>query len=128
MVDADKLNKVLDSLLEGLERGGDFVAEQAPLVVQELLLWKRCWLTFGTAALTALAVAFFVFAVLACRRSYLAKEYSSARESWGFACLGSLVGGVASTVACGHTAYWCSMVWLAPRVYLIEYVRGLIKG
>ena len=44
-IDAEQANRVLTLIADSLEQGKGFVMEQAPDLVQQLILWKRAELT-----------------------------------------------------------------------------------
>lgn len=128
MNNQDKLDRLLDYLLNGLEKATDFAAEQAPLVVQELITWQRVQ-TLACAVLCA------VGSYVAYRRSVrLSKRLQESLDRHdGNDCawfLGTILSGIAClglSIAVTVNLYYAFQVWCAPRVYLLEYVRTLAK-
>jgi len=134
-VDPEKLNKFLDLLLESVKSGGEFVAEQAPLVIQELIVWKRAQLTLTSVALLIAAVllARFGYKMWVRFKEETLKNEDSFRWTvnqcwcfwWATPCT---VGSVVSSIFCIISTYWCLMVWFAPRLYVIIYITELVRG
>lgn len=118
-LDAEALNKFLKMLVDGLEKGTDFVAEQAPLVIQELITWKRFW--FTSQSIFFLITTTFVVV--------LASKVLRAKEKWddGWYVFCSL-GSVPSFIGLASSVYWASMVWFAPRLYVVTYIMEMTKG
>ena len=112
---------VLQKAMEVAEKTGDFVTDQAPDVVQQLLVWK-----LASAVLVA-AVFLFLFAMLT-RLAYRATKWDDVD---GDVQAMVIVFGAVGAALCGsvgvHSAMTALQIWLAPKVYLIEYTANLIK-
>lgn len=116
----------LTSVRQLAEQGKDFVLQQAPMVVQEKITWGR-----ATETLWAVA-AFLVFAVSV----YLAMK----AWRWVFSIPadeqdGHAVAGIFASIpaVCLFFVFMSQLetalqVWLAPRLYIIDWVVGLVKG
>lgn len=115
------LATVLQKAMEVAEKTGDFVTEQAPDVVQQLLVWK-----LASAVLVA-AVSLLLFALLA-RLAYRATKWDDVDLDFqSMAVAFSLVGAAMCGSVGAHSAMTALQIWLAPKVYLIEYTANLIK-
>ena len=126
------LNELLVSLLQTVAEAKDFTVAQAPEVIQQLLLYKTIFHGFTT-LLAGLVLAVVVVLVLWARRKneegatrYHAVLWDNDLE-FPFV-LGLLVTGVCSTVAFFVNGVTLLKVTLAPKLYLIEYAAGLLKG
>lgn len=112
---------VLQKALEVAEKTGDFVTDQAPDVVHQLLVWK-----LASSVLVA-AVLLFVAAIFA-RLVYRATKWKDDDRDAQAACV---VAGTVGAALCGaagvSAAITALQIWLAPKVYLIEYAASLVK-
>lgn len=121
-----RLEQYLDTLEEGISQGVNFALEQAPLVVQEFILYHRLWETTCLVVLMAFAVMFFMFL----RRQCLVTEGLSAKceQDARYATLAVI--GLAFSFA--WMAFAMSIVpaflkaWFAPRVLLLEEIGRLL--
>lgn len=126
-LDTDTLNRFLKMLLDGLEQGKDFVNEQAPLAVQELIAWKRFWFT-------ALCVASLLLSLAAWKLAWFFKDKFDKkpafdRDAEGIGTTFSFItSAVSLLVFFPMSVYWASMVWFAPRLYVIEYITSMVRG
>ncbi len=110
--------------LEGAVKGtGDFVAEQAPLVVQEYVLYMRVTSTLGM----ILAGFFFAIVLLVLRWFAKASEKDLQGDAGSGAfviMLAALVFGLFATTANIST---CIKSYVAPRILVLDYIKEQIK-
>lgn len=126
----NKANEVLLKMLEGVEKGSEFVVEKAPEVVQQLLTWEFVYslTTFIAAAISLLGLSFLAFKH--------ARD-STDRETWfgrivyatdGFIYLFYTLAFIpcffVSAIALDIT--WLKIL-LAPDLYLLEYAAKLVN-
>jgi heme/copper-type cytochrome/quinol oxidase subunit 2 len=124
----EQANKVLPELITRLQNAEDFIIEQTPLVIQELLTWNfalsliwHCigWLLIFMFAITFKSVWTF--------RSKLEKQTS---EKGVPTLLTVLIQSLLLVVPALFFIF-SNLVWLqiliAPRVYLLEYASQLTK-
>jgi hypothetical protein len=113
----------LSKLRESADAAGSFVLEQAPLIVQEKVAYGRVVETTAFAALL-IAVAISATVALRCMRRHFAGD----EEDSNF--VGLLLGGIGTFVslvgACGQFDA-VAKVWFAPRLYIMEWLAGLLK-
>ena len=130
-----RAQEALLAMLDGVQKAADFTVEQAPLVVQELLMWKFVY-SLGLSL---------VFALLAVVSSYITYKFFA----WGLQ-IGDeygtrsriynrdleplaiiLVFLTGCLVVAGFVVAIANMDWLqilvAPRLYLLEYAAALVK-
>ena len=126
--DAKKqLETAMAEMVEGLHKAGDFVIEQAPLLIQEFLTFAKYnhWVWVGVGALLA------VGCPLLARygyRVYQRSDGGSDPEAFGFCTMiGSSIASVVGLAILGFNLYWAIMVTVAPRVYLLYEMKGLLK-
>lgn len=125
----DALQKQLAALIEKAAAAGqtawDFAAEQAPELIQQLLLWKF-WQN------TLIAVFWLMFAALA---GFLMRmAFTEFGKRWENQSEGKIVGGIVMGILAAVSSpffFACVMnaiqIKLAPKIYLIEYISKLAK-
>lgn len=120
---ADRLTKYLDTLEKGLDKAGDFIAEQAPLVVQELLAWR-----FWEAAMLAVVLALGVLLCIALwkpAKHFQIDDYDECGPLFARIILATTI-----TVMTGfaiQNGIAAVKVKVAPRLIVLEEVRHLAK-
>lgn len=125
--------ELITSVLESLDEAKDFVLSELPDVIQQLLMWKMA--EGSILVLIGLALSFIAYQILKPSHwvlgDYLNKcRYSSSLDMnvKGFICL--IAGGLSSMVGplmVAHNLMTPLQIWIAPKVYLIEYASALIK-
>lgn len=120
----DLLKTQLSDIIAGIKNGSVKVFEwangQVPEVIQQFLTWKLLesllWFSVG-------AIVFF-FCVTGTRRSWKSTTLTSGdREGFAFLySIGALIGLIISM----FNLTWVK-IWIAPKMYLIEYVIELVK-
>lgn len=127
----ERLLAGLDKVTEWAEKTGDFVVDQAPLVVQEILRYNFALSlitqVFCLLALTAIGVVF--YKLLKCVPAWLDDEHTGLPKMFisGMLALISGLGFIpALVITFLKNGDWLQ-IWLAPRLYIIEYVSALIK-
>lgn len=118
-------NEALIGFIESVQSAKDFALEQAPDVVHQLLTWKLAeaclYLTCGAIFFVTAMVAWKVFAT--CLRKAPHDLTPKTIASMCYGTLGSILGPCAF-FDYGPTAL---QIWLAPKVYLLEYAADLVK-
>jgi heme/copper-type cytochrome/quinol oxidase subunit 2 len=122
----NELNNALQQLIDSAIQAKEFILSQLPDVIQQLLLYTMIWDI-------AVIIGYFVYMALcfACFR------YFHKRSDFGFtegeallsvvlSVFGTIVT-VCYTVAVLQTIRELFLVWLAPKIFLIEYASHLVK-
>lgn len=121
------LIRLLTGTADAMTAGASFLQAELPEVVRQLLLWKLISaLTVGS-LLAAVAIVWFVIATRKVVRWEAKAEEPSKGLGWALFLAFSLP---ALTAGAGAIALYLRAVqiWLAPKVYLLEYVARLVKG
>lgn len=115
----------LETMRAGIEAAGNFAIEQAPLVIQEKIAWGRAfetiWLAVGIIA---------VLALLYYSRRVWSWGLKNSDESDGFSVFVSVLYSIGSIIvftAAMEQLNLALQVWLAPRIYIIEWLANLVK-
>lgn len=117
------LADILSKTLRGVESAGDFLMSQIPEVIQQLLLYHavKSFLLMLFCLLTGSLIMF-----CACR---LEKRWKKEGE-WVNQGTAFFFGGIATFCCIAGVFFnmqWLQ-IWLAPKLYLIEYAAKLVKG
>lgn len=128
---AKKLAEAIDGVMAWAESAGAFAADQAPLVVQEILAWTL-WSSVAEIVLSALTMLIIVlvmrrFADPVCRAWRMEDGYDNAGLAIG-GFVGGVVGAVflvAGLVTIYDKTLLAVQVLVAPRLVIIETLKGL---
>lgn len=126
-----KAEELLLQLIDKSTQAGDFIAEQTPIVIQELLTYNFAvslfffvfWLSVSCCAWTA----YYKFIAWG-RKPY--KQDSSYSNIYKLDLEGFVIIVPAALIPTTPIFLLCTdwvKIWLAPRVYLIEYAASLVK-
>jgi len=111
------LQTILDKSIEVAEKTGEFVVEQAPLLLQEFYKWH-----IASAMLGILLGTFFaVCTYKGFKRLMFLEEKNSYADYDVFAYVLATIGGITSIVIFCVNTYDLIFILVAPKLYLIEY-------
>jgi hypothetical protein len=128
----DELQKALAVMLQkttqATEAGAAFLQAELPDVIRQLLLWHAVRSGVIFIALIIACVALSKWSI-AMKNKYVASTEDSAyggEEGYAIAC-GALGLCAAGSLICVFNNLAWLQIWLAPKVYLIEYAARLAK-
>lgn len=117
------LQGTLIDIINGVVSAKDFLLEQTPDVLRQLLLWKML------ESLIPFILGIFICIIMTVYWWYYVSKFDCLTESQAFGLgLGGITGTLIltlSTTAC-YSLTWLQ-IWIAPKIYLIEYAAELIK-
>lgn len=126
----EQANKILVDLLQkasnGIDSAVSFSQAQIPDVVHQLLLWNAV----SSALFQAFILAFLLFYAWSSVKA-IKKVANGPLDDVGdtICILWTIFGGVASLIL--FIGFWFNFdwlkIWLAPKLYLIEYAASLVK-
>ena len=119
----EQLVEALNQVLDYAKQAAGFAAEQAPLIVQELLRWTIAW--------DSICLGFWFLVLIACFRLWKkGKEFNDNRydDIGGVLMVCSVLGGFISIVVMGVYTYDLTMAIFAPRLYVINYLAHLLTS
>ena len=133
MSETDKqLAEILKKGLETAEQTGNFIVEQAPDLIRQLLIWKTVEYAIYTSLGIALLIFFFKWTKKVGREM---KEKDYDFEDYfmdGFAniliAIGYLVAFTVGIVMIDENLQDLIQIVFAPKIYLIEYTAKLLGG
>ena len=119
--------RILKLFADSLEQGKSFTLDQAPEVVQQLILWKR--VEYGVTVVVLLLFAFIGWrlAITCSRLANEAKKEKYERSDWRG---GQIMAAVSTFFLCGFAitiGVQSLQVWLAPKIYVLEYATNLLR-
>lgn len=127
----ERLMGYLESVESAVKTSGDFVVEQAPLVVQELILWRRAEES-AFVALGAVLLLLLIGVLATVPKTIRMMGDDSKAQDAGFVRLMVSIGIVfvllmsSGTTLINHTGP-CIKAWCAPRLVVLEEVGKLLK-
>ena len=121
-----QLAEILKKGLEAAEKTGNFVVEQAPDLIQQLIVWKTCEYIFWI--LISIA---FLFSVYKWHKSAM-KRYGDLdgfidEPEFFIYCIYAIAVIVIFGIALFTSFFNLLQILLAPKIWLIEYASQLIK-
>ena len=129
----DAAKEIYGASKEAIHKSIDFVGEQAPDVIKQFLTWRFTYAAIWSCIWLAVAsvIFFFSYKLMKFQQKCAADGRKNSDDhavscvfKWIFilvAC-GFIIGGV------GTNAFEMAKIKVAPKVYIIEYVVGLIQG
>ena len=117
------LQCLITTVVAGAEKAGGFVAEEAPIVIEQLLAWRFTISLILFVAMLLLVPCITIICKAVAHRLLLVEWMVI------FAILGLLVAiGVPATQSCNLVGpfEWLQIA-IAPKLYLLEYAADLIK-
>ena len=122
------LASILGKTMQGVEAGVSFLSTEIPDVIHQLLVWKMYYAGLESIALIFGLIAFYKFCKFYEKtEGDFFKEYGTATPP---AIIIFIVGGIYSLLSCAQLFLNIATmfkIWLAPKIYLIEYAASLAK-
>ena len=129
------LEQALIKSIDGIQKTGTELVEalyqQAPEVVEQLLLWH------GVESLITFIIAFVVMVGVplayykAAKSFFIKQEVQKWRDQFPFWLISGVSGAAVSIFTIAFTTNTMNIkwlkIWLAPKVYLLEYLADLVK-
>lgn len=120
-----QLAAYLKTLLETTKAAGSLAVDQLPLIVQEKIAYGRVietWQLVLFAAVTYLGYRLFRWGAREDAKGY-GHGHEAAMPGLVFGAIVAIVAGLLTVIQTSYVA----QVWLAPRLYIIEWVAHLAK-
>ena len=123
-----QLAAFLAAMLEAAKSGGEWAAGQMPLLIQEKILLGRLSNTITVLGAVALGVYLLVLARRVWRWAPTASGYQWDEGGQYFvASIATVATGLYWLFVCGLAAESALKVWLAPRLYIVDWLIGMAK-
>jgi hypothetical protein len=129
----DAAKEIYGASKEAIHKSIDFVGEQAPDVIKQFLLWR--FFRAGTWCAIWLAVASVLFLLSFKLMKFQKKVAADGRKNSDDHAVSCVFKWILMLVACGFiiggvgsNSFEMVKIKVAPKVYIIEYVVGLIQG
>ena len=129
----EQLQKVLADIITRVTSGADaaiqFGKEQIPEVLKQLLIWNFTFSFLIWFSATAIIVGYIVW-MFTKFRWWFKNQRSTATEMDAAITVITVVWGIISFIMI--FVFWCNLdwlkIWVAPKLYLLEYAASLIKS
>jgi uncharacterized membrane protein YidH (DUF202 family) len=123
-----KLEEILTEIIQSAQTAKDFVIDQAPDVIQQLLAWHFWFHAAFVLILSVIMILAFFTARWFNLKRIAAKERCKSADNYEL-CIGfSIVAVIVSFVFVVYNAIMMLKIYIAPKLYLLEYAASLITG
>lgn len=115
---------LIEKSIRAFESGADFMADQLPEVVQQLLMWH----TVLSAMKAVGAVLIVILLIVATFKAWKwAKSYKGHTDAWFVFAMFSVIGWGVFLPGAGFlwNLTWLQ-IWVAPKIFLIEYAARMV--
>lgn len=112
----DKAVEILTQIQSGVQAGADFAAPEIPEIAWSYVLYGRAKTGF-----VMMAIAVFLLTIYCMRKKF--DDLEKHLFFWIFAVFGSVI----SFMSFATNINDFLMVWLAPKLWLIKAIAGLVK-
>ncbi|QSJ04001.1 hypothetical protein KNV79_gp25 [Salmonella phage vB_SalP_TR2] len=129
----DQLQKVLADIITRVTSGADaaiqFGKEQIPEVLKQLLIWNFTFSFLIWFSATAIIVGYIIW-MLTKFRWWFKNQRSTTTEQDAAVIALTVIWGIITFIMI--FVFWCNLdwlkIWVAPKLYLLEYAASLIKS
>ena len=129
----DQLQKVLADIITRVTSGADaaiqFGKEQIPEVLKQLLIWNFTFSFLIWFSAAAIIVGYIIW-MLTKFRWWFKNQRSTTTELDAAITTVTLIWGIITFIMI--FVFWCNLdwlkIWVAPKLYLLEYAASLIKS
>lgn len=115
------LSELIIKATTGIDTASEFILAELPDVIYQLLMWH------GVRSLL-IAIACIVIFIIATVGNYKFYKYASKEDYWEQPYIfGNIfISMIYIPCVCGFNITWLK-IWIAPKVWLIEYAANLVK-
>lgn len=129
----DQLQKVLADIITRVTSGADaaiqFGKEQIPEVLKQLLIWNFTFSFLIWFSATAIIVGYIIWMLTKFRWWFKNQRTTTSEQDAAVTAL-TVMWGIITFIMI--FVFWCNLdwlkIWVAPKLYLLEYAASLIKG
>lgn len=129
----DQLQKVLADIITRVTSGADaaiqFGKEQIPEVLKQLLIWNFTFSFLIWFSATAIIVGYIIW-MLTKFRWWFKNQRNTTTEQDAAVTILTVIWGIITFIMI--FVFWCNLdwlkIWVAPKLYLLEYAASLIKS
>lgn len=124
------VNSALVDLISNATKAKDFLVEQIPDVIQQLLRWNFYkYLTYEILSILWISVTLYIWLHFADKyiKNEKSKSYASEDDYAMVYLLGGMSWAVINVPSFVNLNITWLQIWIAPKIYLIEYCSNLAK-
>lgn len=120
------LAKLMQRALDGVDSAVEFSQQQIPDIVQQLLTWKAIESGISMLVFVAIIIGMLIGwrKVIKFVKNYDTDDSEEIGAIYGLSVLASVI--IILISSCFFDLVWLK-IWLAPKLYLLEYGASLIK-
>lgn len=120
------VQKLIDKGVSGIESGVDFLQQEIPDYVMQLLMWHGVY-NFILMAISIFGLLLWVVIEVKLFKKLETMDLSEQDWIFGHGMLGSIVRIVPFVIVCANMNLEWLKIWIAPKVWLVEYAASLVK-
>lgn len=129
----DALAVIINKTVAGVDAASGFLQEQIPDVIHQLLVWKMASAILAIVVNVAIAVVAVVLLLKLYKKAKEELDKNRWNDGWMVAtvissCVYCVVGIPIHIITFYNASMMALQIWLAPKVWLIEYAAKLVKG
>lgn len=129
----DQLQKVLADIITRVTSGADaaiqFGKEQIPEVLKQLLIWNFTFSFLIWFSATAIIVGYVIWMLTKFRWWFKNQRNTTTEQDTAVTAV-TVIWGIITFIM--MFVFWCNLdwlkIWVAPKLYLLEYAASLIKS
>lgn len=116
----ERASEIMNYVATGIEKGGSFAVEQAPLVAQEIIWWGIAsgllWMAFS-----AMCIAAIYWGI----KKVIALDITDEPHGF-FMCFFGGIGAMILAAVFANNVFQVAKASVAPRLYILEQLKGLL--
>lgn len=121
----EQVGEIAEMTKEGLMKAVEIIQEQCPLLVEEILAWHFTISLLNFMVGPAILIVYFIFIKKMVAGNN--RSYEKGADDWGFLWIIPIVmTPIISIVGMLNHLAWLK-IWIAPRLFLMEYISKLIN-
>lgn len=113
----------LSQMRDAMQHGTEFALNQAPLIVQDKILYGRIYET-----LTLFTLLVVLAAMVYCTRFCYKQKKKHPRSDWEIGVVASITGCICTSFFILLESSLVIQVWLTPRLYVLNWLADVIKN
>lgn len=120
------VQKLIDKGVSGIEAGADFLQQEIPEYVMQLLMWHGVY-NFMLMAVSLLGLLLWGVAEVKIFKKLKTMDINEQDWTFRYLGLGSVVRVIPLLIVCASMNLEWLKIWIAPKVWLVEYAASLVK-
>ena len=119
------LTSILDKTMSGVDASFEFMQAELPDVIQQLLMWYAT--KSAIFAILGMVILYALLKLDTKAYKFIKEEYDADEVFLIWGLMGSIVRAIYIWPLCMISNLDWLKIWIAPKIWLIEYVASLVK-